>query len=492
MFGHTINPPSIISIVENACRNVEIASATQVLTLEDWFVAPSPRQAFTVDPVILETLLQPAQLSPDQESWWREALEACHQDALISLLLLKLPNLRKLEIKNMRTGSPYLKSILSRLVDTNDPLTGLSQLSELIITPKMFGYDFFLSDFILFTQLPSLRKFRLVGAIDHYQPPPPEEGEEHNDPPSTTPETHRFHPPSHLTHLTLHASNALTTLSTLLPHLPHLQSLVYNHHDPAIQKSASESIRRLVHATGHNTSMGWGISRSRARYLDSISKTSTLNPAVLHPGLAQAARPSLQALWITTSHRLRQNPTETFTQDLPGIPIGDLHGFSALKQVRMRIENLLTVERNEDRTVKATEGTLWEVLPGCLEAVFLEECDREILPEVVRQLRRMVESREQEQQQQDATIFPALRKVVLQQPTEERDRIPFQFPENMTFISQEMMQRMARHRMAENDIQPDVYAELMGLKDRFAVMGVTLRVANKMGMDAEGFPLKLD
>ncbi|PYI03543.1 hypothetical protein BO78DRAFT_193889 [Aspergillus sclerotiicarbonarius CBS 121057] len=497
MVGKTIYPPSMMEIIENTCRNADIAAATQVLTVESWFVGQPRGMAFTADPVILETLLQSAQLSPDQESWWREALDASYYDAWLALLLLRLPNLRKLEIKNMAPGSPYLQSILTRLADPNDPLTGLSQLSELTITPPMFNHEFFLSDFVPFTQLPSMRKFHIVGALDHY-PPPPAGVWEDNDaprdnssPPPTTPRTHPFNSPSNLTRITLRASSAITTLPTLLPHLPHLQSLTYNHHDPALHKAALESIRDCAKAAGLNPSMGLGISAAQARYLENISNTNTLNPSVLLPALT-AARSSLQSLFISTTHVIRQNPREIRTQDLPGIPIGDLRDFQSLRILRMRVENLLPVERHEDRTVKTTQSTLWEVLPPSLEALYLEECDRAILPEIVDQLRQVVQSREQERDKhQQSTLFPVLKTVVLQQPNDEPDRVPFQFPRNMRSISRKKMEEMGRNRMAENDIQPEVWMELMGLKERFAVLGVELRVVDKMRDDRE-FPLRLE
>ncbi|RAK98739.1 uncharacterized protein BO80DRAFT_386773 [Aspergillus ibericus CBS 121593] len=495
MVGKTIRPPSIISVIENSCRNAEIAAATQVLTVENWFVGQRGGMTFTADPVILETLLQSAQLSPDQESWWREALEASYQDAWLALLLLRLLNLRKLEIKSMESGSPYLQSILTRLADPNDPLTGLSRLSELAVAPAMFRKEFFLSSFIPFTQLPSLRKVHIIGALDHYPTPPAGvwEGDDAlEDNPSTSAtiiDSYTFHSPSNITHLTLRASSTLTTLPTLLPHLPHLQSLIYNHHDPALHTAAMEFIRDGAKSAGLNPSMGLGISAAQAHYLENISNTSTLNPSVLLPALT-AARSSLQSLWISTTHTLRMNPLDRRTQDLPGIPIGDLRDFTSLRIVRMRVENLLLVERREDRTVKYIQGKLWEILPPSLEALYLEECDRAILPEIVEQLRQIVQSHEQQvQTHQQSILFLNLKTVVLQQPMDEPDRVPFQFPPNMTSISREMMEEIGRSRKAENDVQPGVWSELMGLRERFAVLGGTLRVMDKMRTDGE-FPLR--
>ncbi|PWY83880.1 hypothetical protein BO94DRAFT_566970 [Aspergillus sclerotioniger CBS 115572] len=428
MFGKTIRPPSIISIIENTCRNADIASATQVLVVDDWLVGNRRRESFTTDPVTLKTLLQTAKLSPDQESWWREALDACHQDAWIALLLLQLPNLRKLEIRNMEPGSPYLQSILTRLTDPNDPLTGLTQLSELKVSPAMFGHDFFLSSFIPFAQLPAIQKFHIGGAIDSYPPPP-----------------------------------------------------------PALFKAASESIRRRAQANGTNTSMGWGISPAQAQYLENISRSSTLAPSVLFPALT-AAKPSLQSLWMTTTHRIRHSPRDIFTQDLPGIPIGNLHDLPSLRALRMRVENILSITHASDRTLTNTKDKLWDILPHTLESLFLEDCDRALFPEIINQLQRMLHSREEAQRQelhQETTLFPYLKTVVLQQPREEADRTRFEFPPNMKSISREMMEDVARHRMAENDLQPEVWKGLMEVKEKFGALGVEVRVVDKMRTDGE-------
>ena len=159
----------------------------------------------------------------------------------------------------------------------------------------------------------------------------------------------------------------------------------------------------------------------------------------------------------------------------------------------MRVENILTVTRAPDKTITSTTDTLWDILPPCLESIFLEDCDRALFPEVVQQLRQVLESREQAQQgekHRQNTLFPDLKTVVLQQPYDEADRVRFEFPPDMESISREMMEDMARHRMAENDLQPEVWREVMGLRERFGALGVELRVVDKMRTDGE-FPLRV-
>ncbi|XRM44156.1 hypothetical protein ABZX51_007301 [Aspergillus tubingensis] len=181
---------------------------------------------------------------------------------------------------------------------------------------------------------------------------------------------------------------------------------------------------------------------------------------------------------------------ERRTQDLPGIPIGDLGIFHSLRQVRIRVDNLLTVVRNGGSPPNGlfsnvwASNNLWDILPLSLEGLFLEDCDRGILPVLASQLRQVLES---QVGTKEYVLFPLMKTVVLQQPIDEVDRLPFVCPPNIPHYSLEAFQLEYNHRKAANDIQPDIYALLMVLKKRFTTFDGELKVLDKWDRD-ETFP----
>ncbi|GKZ34959.1 hypothetical protein AbraIFM66950_005356 [Aspergillus brasiliensis] len=128
---------------------------------------------------------------------------------------------------------------------------------------------------------------------------------------------------------------------------------------------------------------------------DAIQLIDTLNAAALYPGLAQASADSLQELWVIVVRPFHQDDNEQRDQDILGTPIGDLRVFSALTQVWIPVDNLLTVVRQRGNLQNGTidevwvKNNLWDVLPLSLERLFLEDCDRGILPVIVSQLRQV-------------------------------------------------------------------------------------------------------
>ncbi|RAK89129.1 hypothetical protein BO79DRAFT_146586 [Aspergillus costaricaensis CBS 115574] len=489
--------PFIVSATQNTCRYIHIASAIQILSVEDLFVGRIPKTPLPLDSVLLEALLQSLKTLPDQVCWWREALEAGREDAWFSILLLQLPNLRKLELKYLDANSPYLQSILSRLTDPNDPLTGLTQLSELNFSPQMPVDCSYLSSFIPFTQLPSIRKVRLVRAIDNYQlPSTTEEGDATDllDASSLSPilplYQSYFH--SDLTHLTLHGCSTIATLPSLLTRLPKLKSLIYRHNDSGLPQVNTQVITDHTNQdAGINTSMRQGSPVAQTQHVATSTPIHILNPAELYLGLTEASCNSLQELWVTVERSFRMKEYERRTQDLPGIPIGDLGVFHSLRQVRIRVDNLLTVVRNGGSPQNGlfanvwASNNLWDVLPLSLEGLFLEDCDRGILPVLATQLRQVLES---QIGTKEYVLFPLMKTVVLQQPIDEVDRLPFVCPPNIPHYSLEAFQLEYNHRKAENDIQPDIYALLMMLKKGFTTFDLELKVLDKWDRD-ETFPM---
>ncbi|GKZ27002.1 hypothetical protein AbraIFM66951_003939 [Aspergillus brasiliensis] len=453
-FENVPDLPFLTSATQNTCRYAHIASTIQVLSMDELVVTRTPKTVLRLDPVLFEALLESIQSPPDQILWWREALEAGHRDAWFSLLLLQLSNLRKLELKYMETRSPYLQCILSRLIDPNDPLTGLTALSELEIGSHLPVEDVHLSSVIPFAQLPSVRKIRLVGAIGYYPLLTSAEGNETHWANEITSSLilPSSQSPSKITHLAIHGCSTLATLPNLLASLPKLQSFIYCQDVSGIPQDYDQLTGDRDEDAGINSNA------------DAISSIDILNAAALYPGLARASADSLQELWVTVVRPFRKNDNEQRDQEILGTPIGELRVFSALTQVWIPVDNLLTVVRRRGKLQNGTieevwvKNNLWDVLPLSLEKLFLEDCDRGILPVIVSQLRQVLKS---------------------QQPFDEVDRVPLVCPVNTPRFSLEMMMLECGHRMAMNDIQPEVYADLMDLAERFTMFDLTLKVLDK-------------
>ncbi|GLA93268.1 hypothetical protein AtubIFM57143_010617 [Aspergillus tubingensis] len=272
-FENTPYLPFIVSATQNTCRYIHIASAIQILSVEDLFVGRIPKTPLPLDSVLLEALLQSLKTLPDQ-----------------------------LELKYLDANSPYLQSILSRLTDPNDPLTGLTQLSELNFSPQMPVDCSYLSSFIPFTQLPSIRKIRLVRAIDNYQLPSfREEGDATDllDASSLSPilplYQSYFH--SNLTHLTLHGCSTIATLPSLLTRLPKLKSLIYRHYDSGLPQVNTQATTDYTNQdAGINNSMRQASRVAQTTHVATSTPINILNPAELYLGLTEASCNSLQEL----------------------------------------------------------------------------------------------------------------------------------------------------------------------------------------------------
>ncbi|PWY75747.1 hypothetical protein BO83DRAFT_463436 [Aspergillus eucalypticola CBS 122712] len=336
--------PFIASATQNTRRYIHIASAIQILSVEDLLVGRVPKTPLPLDSVLLEALLQPLKALPDQVCWWREVLEAGRKDTWFSILLLQLPNLRKLELKYLDTISSYPQ--FASLAIDNYKLPSFTEEGDA-------------------TDL--LDASSLCPILPLYQS--------------------YFH--SDLTHLTLHGCSTIATLPGLLTRLPKLKSLIYRHNDSGLpQVKTPATIDHTNQDAGINTSMRQASPVARTQHVATSTPINILNPAELTLGT------------VERSFRMKGYERRVF---------------HSLRQVRIRFQNGIfsNVWVGND---------LWDVLPLSLEGLFLEDCDRGIMPVLASQLRQVLES---QVGTKEYVLFPVMETVVLQQPIDEVDRVPF-------------------------------------------------------------------
>lgn len=289
---------------------------------------------------------------------WAQSLGQGLADAWIALILPLLSQLRKLSLA-YTSKSPYLDQIMQRAVDCKQPFSdqpafrhlrevSLHHREDLDHSEHLESGTQLSSTLLLsFFQLPSVRAIAANSVVD----------------PSSTREPTDYEKPrlafSSITDIDFRASSGNYGMEILVSSCAELKSFKYQHSD------------------SHILSHGY-------------------QPSAFHRSLIHSKK-SLQILWLDhygshypfTAAGLNQSHDECF---------GSLVEFTALKEVRVRLPNLLDIRYQNEPTVP-----LMECLPPSLETLYIEGCEERYLGMLVSQLQSVVKIRQ--------THFPRLKRV---------------------------------------------------------------------------------
>ena len=338
-----------------------LARAVRELDLTDWrakSVSDDERNQIQTSPS-LGAWLGAVTCSTLESDQWAQSLGQGLADAWIALILPLLSQLRKLSLA-YATNSPYLDQTMQRAVDCKQPFSvqpafpllrevSLHHREDLDHSEHLEGETQQLSSTLLlsFFQLPSVRAITANSVVD----------------PSSTREPTDLEKPrlafSSITDIDLRASSGNYGMELLVSSCAELKSFKYQHSD------------------SHILSHGY-------------------KPSAFHRSLTHSKK-SLQILWLDhygshypfTATGLNQSHDECF---------GSLVDFTALKEVRVRLPNLLDIRYQNEPTVP-----LMECLPSSLETLYIEGCEERYLGMLVSQLQTVVKNRQ--------THFPRLRRV---------------------------------------------------------------------------------
>ncbi|KAL3497187.1 hypothetical protein BJX62DRAFT_192536 [Aspergillus germanicus] len=196
-----------------------------------------------------------------------------------------------------------------------------------------------------FFQMPSMR---IVNADTVIEPTIPSVGGGRETEIETEDEATR---PSPITNLTLNSSNAAQGLESLLTRCPSLKSLRYQHSDD--------------HALA-----------------------SGFQPTEFFTSLA-TRKPTLETLWLDNLGTHHAFTGSGLNESYDGY-FGSLSDFTALKDLRIRLPNLLDVGYTFEPSTP-----LPEILPSSIERIYVESCKENSLPMLMGQLQLVLEARKE-------------------------------------------------------------------------------------------------
>lgn len=354
------------SFLHAILKRPALARAARELDLTDWHAKSvsdddcNQIQSSTA----LRIWLDAVSFSTLESDQWAQYLGQGLSDAWVALILPLLSQLRNISLAYM-TNSPYLDRIMQRAVDCEKPFSvqpfrhlrevSLHHREDLDHNERVdnAGGETQLSSTLLlpFFQLPSVRTITANSVVDPSSITPRSEG-------STDDETPRLGFSS-ITDIDLRASSGNHGMETLVSSCADLRSFKYQHSD------------------SHVLSHGY-------------------QPSAFYRSLTHSKK-SLQTLWLDhygshypfTAAGLNQSHDEWF---------GSLVDFAALKEVRVRLPNLLDIRYQNEPTTP-----LMECLPSSLETLYIEGCEERYLGMLVSQLQTVIKNRR--------TRFPRLRRV---------------------------------------------------------------------------------
>ncbi|KAJ5825165.1 hypothetical protein N7474_002303 [Penicillium riverlandense] len=354
---------STLSFLHAILKRPSLARAVRQLDLNAWQSrsVSDDERAQILDSVQLTDWLTAISHSEDDRLQWKKDLQSGFGDPWIALVLPLLGQLERLRLA-YASNNPYLDRLMQRAVNPETPFDGhqiLGRLREVSLRhredldrPKhQDGADLedrsspSSSSLILpFFQLPSVQTLRAESVIDPSSDTSgisEDEGNVQGQWPTGF---------SSIKEIDLRSSNGNHGMESLITSCADLRSFKYQHSD------------------AHILSHGY-------------------QPSAFHRSLIRSKH-SLQTLWLDqhgdhypfTGAGLNQTHDEWF---------GSLAGFVALRDVRIRLPNLLDIRyQNQPST------PLVDILPPKLETLYIEGCEERNLSMLASQLQTVIKNRQ--------------------------------------------------------------------------------------------------
>jgi hypothetical protein len=354
------------SFLHAILKRPALARAVRELDVTDWIprIVPDVDSNLIDNSAPLREFLDTASHSKPESDQWTQDLRRGLADAWVALIIPLLSRLRKLQI-SYGTRSPCLDRIIQRALDFERPFCAgpafqhlrdvslhhredLDQIDDLETTadsqsPSTLLFPFF--------QLPSVRAITANSVIDPSSVVSPSE--------ELTKDTKPRLGFSSITDIDLRSSSGNHGMEAFVSSCADLKSFKYQHSD------------------SHVLSLGY-------------------QPSAFYRSLSHG-KSSLQTLWLDhygshhpfTAAGLNQSHDEWF---------GSLVDFTALREVRVRLPNLLDIRYQNEPTTP-----LIECLPSSLETIYIEGCEERYLGMLVAQLQTVIKNRR--------TRFPYLKRV---------------------------------------------------------------------------------
>lgn len=342
------------SFLGTILRRPELARAVRALHFNRWQDKPATGHVDIADAhrSLFTDWTRTISQSDEEHAQWEQDLQHGVSEAWIALLLPLASNLRQLHLIYPKHNT-YLDRTLHRAVNGQHP--AFRSLQEVSLNHLEGDADnakgnYLPSQILPFFRLPLMRTLSADTVMES------DSAQEAWGSPPSTPLTDS---PSSISEITLSASNGAKGMESLIASCLSLKTFKYQHSDSHL------------HAEGYQ-------------------------PSAFYRSLA-GSKNTLETLWLDTcGHHLpftiagaNQTHDEWF---------GSLADFTALKDMRVRLPNLLDVRYQLEPSTP-----LPDILPRSLESLYVEGCKENTLAMLLNQVRMVLGQR--------TSRFPALRRV---------------------------------------------------------------------------------
>ena len=330
-------------------RRPELARAVREVGFDGW---DAPAADCADDMTVFTECAKGLSQSEEEHSEWIAALEKRAQDAWAALLLPLLPNLQQLRLMYPKENV-YLDRTLQRAVkgekpfDTQPAFRLLQQVTLNHLAAEGDKGNYRPSQVLPFFKFPSMRAISADAVL--------EQGSQLENEETTAEPVTR----SAIDEIRLSSSNGRQGMDTLISSCAPLKSFKYQHSD------------------SHALAEGY-------------------QPSAFYQSLAPSKN-TLETLWLDycgdhytfTAAGLNESHDE---------PFGSLGDFTALKDIRIRLPNLLDIRYQAEPI-----SPLPDVLPSSLQSLYVEGCKENNLSTLVSQLDMVLKNRQ--------SRFPSLTRL---------------------------------------------------------------------------------
>ncbi|PYI14594.1 hypothetical protein BO99DRAFT_15101 [Aspergillus violaceofuscus CBS 115571] len=403
------------SFLEALLRRPELARAVRSLDFHDW----QSRTEYSSTP-FADTDLTPFMNlsggfshSEEEQERWSQDLANGVEEAWIALLLPLVGNLRQLRLVYPKNNI-YLDRMMQRAVKGERPfhvqpafrVLRNASLSHLPDDEDSRG-SFMPSQILPFFQLPSMRTFTADSVVETTR-------SEESESETADPEYEPVVGSSSISEITLRTSSGSKGMESLIASCSSLKSFKYQHSD------------------SHLLSEGYRPS-SFYRSLDT-------------------SKHCLQSLWL--DHGGTHLPfTVAGANETHDEWFGPLTEYTSLKELRIRLPNLLDIRYQLDPSCPLTD-----ILPPSLEALYVEGCKENSLPMLVGQLKSVLQKRK--------TQFTSLKRLDIEGFFHDEE-------------DEEASGYQASDSMGERFIRPRVYEMAEPLREVCVDVGIDLYLRDR-------------
>ncbi|KAL4932927.1 uncharacterized protein BDV17DRAFT_287295 [Aspergillus undulatus] len=375
------NRSQVQSFLKALLLRPSLSGVVRSLDFSGWKLEHNDRVLTQDDIALVSLSAKTHSHSADEHSQWEKDLAEGLDEAWIALLLSTVQNISQLNLV-YPSQAPESRGYLDRLFEratTQLPSTrhpAFHRLREVSLR-QANGLDgvtgtFSTSQAMPFLQMPALKSL-CVDSLIEYRGPVDEQTDEQADvdeqtPVEAAPSLQSLPPPKpevqaqSLTEITLSMSNGFNGMSELLSSCPSLKSLKYQHSD------------------AHLLSEGF----QPSAFFNSLSANKSTLRTIHLDNLGEHLPFTISGL------------NETHEQ-----PFGSFADFTALKDLRIRLPNLLDMQwqLNFEPSVPLTE-----VLPTSIEELYIESCKENTLPVLLRQVNGLLEAKGKEKKKKFANL----------------------------------------------------------------------------------------